>query len=406
MQLFLFKNKKFRYNKIRSKKGIFFLFTNRKGKKLMSFDFDVVIIGAGVTGCAIADELAKRKVKVAVLERNLQVAQETSEGNSGIIHGGFDPTPGKLNATLNIEGNKLFQETWFKELDFPWKKVDSLVLAMKKTEMLTIQTLYNRGLTNGVNPNNLKILTKAETLALEPNVNPTIQGALLCTTSYIVDPVLLTHSLIKRAIKHDAKLLLNHEVIKITALNHGFNITAINNNQSITITSNFVINAAGHYADVIANMINCHDFTLKARRGQYCILAKSETKMLNNHILFMAPRVYGKGIIVAPLTNGHILVGPTAVENVAKTETRLITIKDIKLIQKIGLKIIPNLKVDHIAKVFSGSRSICNETDDFFINRAKNNANFINVAGIKSPGLSSAPAVALKVADMIKKTIK
>ncbi|WP_308149582.1 MULTISPECIES: type 2 glycerol-3-phosphate oxidase [unclassified Spiroplasma] len=368
----------------------------------MTFDFDVITIGAGVIGVAISDELAKNKYKVAILERNPRVAQETSEGNSGIIHGGFDPTPGKLNATLNLQGRKIYEKSWFKELDFPWTKIDSLVLAFNKEEMSEVGKLYKRGLTNGVSENELKVLTKEQVMKLEPNVNSNIVGALLCTASYVVDPVLLTQSLVKRALKYKAQLFLNHEVISIKSLTSGFKISCRTNNKELSFTCQYVINAAGHYADEMANMIDCHDFTLKTRRGQYCILEKTERNIINNHVLFMVPTIHGKGVIVAPMTDGHILVGPTAIDNVAKNETRIITVDDIKYINKIGLRLIPSLKMNKTCKVISGSRPISVETDDFVIASASNNKNFINVTGIKSPGLSAAPAIALLVAELLK----
>ncbi len=368
----------------------------------MGFDFDVITIGGGIIGAAISDELAKRKLKVVILEKNLRIAQETSEGNSGVIHGGFDPTPGKLNAKLNLEGRKLYENDWFKNLDFPWKKVDSLILAFGKEEDPEIEKLYKRGITNGLNAKELSILTTKEIMALEPNVNPKVTSALLCTASYVVDPVLLTQSLVNRMLKNNGKLKVDHKVINIETLNSGFRITCLNNEKKVSFTAKYIINAAGHYADDIAKLINCKDFTLKTRRGQYCILEKTESSIINNHILFMIPTIHGKGVIVAPMLDGHILVGPTSHENIAKSDTRLITIEDINLISKIGLKIIPTLNMHKICKVISGSRAICVENDDFFIKFASNNSNFINVAGIKSPGLSAAPAIALLVANMIK----
>lgn len=368
----------------------------------MRFDFDVITIGAGIIGAAISEELVKNKYKIAILEKNPRVAQETSEGNSGIIHGGFDPTPGKLNAALNLQGRKIYEESWFKTLDFPWTKVDSLVLAFNKEEMPELEKLYKKGLANGVSTNELQILTKEQVMKLEPKVNPSVVGALLCTASYIVDPVLLTQSLINRAIKNKAKLFVNHEVIKIEQLKLGFKITCCTNNKEINFTCQYIINAAGHYADKMANMIGCHDFTLKTRRGQYCIVEKTERNIINNHILFMIPTIHGKGLIVAPMTDGHILVGPTAIDNIPKNETRIITVDDIKYIEKIGLRLVPTLNMNKTCKVISGSRSISVETDDFVIAHASNNKNFINVAGIKSPGLSSAPAIALLVTKLLK----
>lgn len=369
----------------------------------MRFDFDVIVIGAGIIGTSIGDELSKTNLKIAIFEKNVRVAQETSEGNSGVIHGGFDASPNKINATLNIQGRKIYENDWFKSLDFPWKKIDSLVLAFNEIELKEIDNLYQRGLTNGINAKHLQKINKEQVLLLEPNVNRDICGALLCTASYIVDPVLLTQALMNRFLKNKGQLFLNHKVIKIQTLTTGFKVFSLNEkNQAVTYTSQYIINAAGHYADEVAHFINCYDFSLKTRRGQYCILEKTESSVINNHILFMVPNIHGKGVIVAPMTDGHVLVGPTAVDNVAKTDTRLITITDINVISNIGLTIIPTLNMNKICKVLSGSRTICVETDDFVISPATNNSNFINVAGIKSPGLSAAPAIAQMVANMIK----
>lgn len=219
--------------------------------------------------------------------------------------------------------------------------------------MPEIEKLYKRGITNGMSSHELKILTKAKVMTREPNVNPDIVAALLCTASYVIDPVLLTQSLINRALKHKAQLFLNHEVTNIEQLTSGFKISCLINNQEVNFTCQYVINAAGHYADEIANMIDCHDFTLKTRRGQYCILEKTERNMVNNHVLFMIPTIHGKGVIVAPMTDGHILVGPYAIDNVAKNETRIIAIDDIKFIHKIGLRLIPSLNMNKTCKVIS-----------------------------------------------------
>jgi glycerol-3-phosphate dehydrogenase len=368
--------------------------------------FDVIIVGAGVIGAAIARELSKYQSPVAIIERNLDVAQETSAGNSGVIHGGFDPVPGTPGAKFNILGRHLYENEWFKELSFPHQKIDSLVLAFNELEKKELQILYDQGIANGLKADELKILNAKECLALEPNLNPEVVGALLCTCSHAVDPVRLTHKLVESAVLNGATLFLNHRVESITKESGTFLVGTIDSHsQKERYRSKLVVNAAGHYADVIARMIDDHDFSLKARRGQYRILEKTERGIINDHILFMVPTIHGKGVIVAPMLDGHLLVGPTAEEGIAKEDTRLITMNKFEEVGQIGKKIIPSLRLEKTCSVVSGSRPICIETGEFWIAASSKDPRFINVAGINSPGLSSAPAIAHQVIALVETQI-
>ena len=376
-----------------------FNFMNRKGLPV----FDVIIIGAGVIGAAIARELSKYRLQAAIFERNLQVAQETSAGNSGVIHGGFDPSPGTLAAKLNLLGRHLYENEWFQQLDFPRKKVASLVLAFNDSETYEIERLYNQGITNGLKKDELEILNRQQCLNLEPNVNSQIKAALLCTSSHIIDPVCLTTKLVESAVVNGVQVYLGSKIESITKDAEMFLVKATNSHsQSASYGSRFIVNAAGHYGDTVAQMIDDRDFSLKARRGQYRIIEKTERGIINDHILFMAPTVHGKGVIVAPMLDGHLLVGPTAEEGIAKEETRLITLEQFEKIGVIGRKIIPNLRMERTCSVFSGSRPICVETNAFWIAASSKDQRFIHVAGISSPGLSAAPAIAREAVSLLK----
>jgi glycerol-3-phosphate dehydrogenase len=365
--------------------------------------FDVMIIGAGVIGAAITRELSKYRLQVAIFEKNLQVAQETSAGNSGVIHGGFDPSPGTLAAKLNLLGRHIYENEWFNQLDFPRQKVDSLVLAFNDLETQEIERLYNQGITNGLKKNELQILSRDQCLNLEPNVNPQISAALLCTGSHIVDPVCLTKTLVESAVSNGAQVFLGNKIESITKDPELFIVkTTTSHSQSATYGSRFIINAAGHYADVIARMIDDRDFSLRARRGQYRVIEKTERGIINDHILFLAPTIHGKGVIVAPMLDGHLLVGPTAEDGIAKEETRLITLEQFERIGVIGRKIIPNLRMERTCNVFSGSRPICVETKAFWIAPSSKDRRFIHVAGISSPGLSAAPAIAREAVSLLQ----
>jgi glycerol-3-phosphate dehydrogenase len=365
--------------------------------------FDVMIIGAGVIGAAIIRELSKYRLQVAIFERNSQVAQETSAGNSGVIHGGFDPSPGTLAAKLNVLGRHIYENEWFNQLDFPRQKVDSLVLAFNDLETQEIERLYNQGIANGLKKTELQILNRVQCLDLEPNVNPHISSALLCTGSHIVDPVCLTKKLVENAVSNGAQVFLGNKIESITRDSELFIVETINSHsQSASYGSRFIINAAGHYADVIARMIDDRDFSLKARRGQYCVIEKTERGIINDHILFLAPTIHGKGVIVAPMLDGHLLVGPTAEDGIAKEEARLITPEQFERIGVIGRKIIPNLRMERTCNAFSGSRPICVETNAFWIAPSSKDRRFIHVAGISSPGLSAAPAIAREAESLLQ----
>jgi glycerol-3-phosphate dehydrogenase len=368
--------------------------------------FDVIIVGAGVIGAAIARELSKYQLQLAIIERNLNVALETSAGNSGVIHGGFDPVPGTLGAKLNVLGRHLYVNEWFKELSFPHQQIDSLVLAFNELEKKELQILYDQGIANGLKADELKILNAKECFELEPNLNPEVIGALLCTCSHAVDPVRLTNKLVESAVLNGTTLFLDHRVESITKDSAGFLVGTIDSHsRKEGYRGKTVVNAAGHYADVIARMIDDHDFTLKTRRGQYRILEKTERGIINDHILFMVPTIHGKGVIVAPMLDGHVLVGPTAEEGVAKEDTRLITLNKFEEVGKIGQKIIPSLRLEKTCSVVSGSRPICVETGEFWIAASSKDQRFINLAGINSPGLSAAPAIAQQVVALIETQI-
>lgn len=359
--------------------------------------FDILIVGAGIIGSAIAREFSKYDKKILVLEANPFVGLETTTGNSGVVHCGFDANPKKLNAKLNILGRKRYQD-WIKEMDFPWVKIPSLVISLKKEENEHLEELYKQGIINGVSKDEISILTKEEALKKEPSLSKNVQGALYCNASLAIDAPELTRTLIENAVKNGVTLKTNSKVVKIKKNNSLFEVTT---SDKKTYKTKFIINAAGHYADQIAKMANCLDFSLNTLRGEYRVLDRSQGNVVKN-IVFKVPTIYGKGVIVAPRLDGTLLVGPTAEKDVPKEETRVITTKMYKKVAKIGKTIVPTLDFKRTVLSFSGSRSIDAEKNDFHIKAYEKDNHFINVAGIKSPGLSAAPAIADYVIDIVK----
>ena len=368
----------------------------------MAKKYDVVIIGGGIIGGSIAYELSKYDLKTVVLERNPVFADETTKGNSGVIHGGFDPEPHKVEAKLNVLGNELWRTKIFNDLIFPRAQVDSLVIAFNDEEMNHVKMLYERGLQNGVLEEHMAILSRTEVLNREPNLNPDVQGALVCTSSWAIDPVKATYAFLGAAEQSGTELKNNSEVTKIVFNEKAkeFKITLKNDEELI---ASVVINAAGHYADVIAEKAGYPDFKQTTRRGEYRLLSRSENHVVNS-ICFMVPTIHGKGVVVAPMLDGRIMVGPTAEEGVAKEDTRLVTREKFDYIGQIGNRIIPNLRLDKTEITLAGSRPIDIETNDFIIRPATNNRQFINAAGMQSPAIASAPAIAIEIAKLVANT--
>lgn len=360
---------------------------------------DICIIGGGIIGASIARELAKFDKKVIVLEANPRVAMETSAGNSGLVHGGFDPEPGSLNGKLNLLGKKRYED-WIKEMQFPYLRISSTVVAFNDEEMDHVHMLYERGLLNGLDAQELEVIDQIELQKREPNIAHDAVGALVCNSSIAVDAVELTKVLFTNAIHNNVELKVNSKVIEIQHHDNSYFITTSKGDE---IQAEYVINVAGHYADVISQMAGHPDFNLVARRGEYRILEKTEAGIVNS-VVFMVPTIHGKGVLVSPMLDGHVMVGPTAEEGIKKPETRLVTPQQYEFIGDIGKKLIPSINMQKTCMTWSGSRPIEPTTNDFWIKHAFNDKHFINVAGMKSPAIASAPAIADYVIQLLEKT--
>ena len=355
--------------------------------------YDIAVIGAGITGSAKARELSKYNLKTVVIEKGLEVCQGTTKANSAIVHGGFDAKEGSLKAKLNVEGNSLYKDLC-EELNVEFKQTGSLVLAFDDEDVKHIEELYNRGINN--NAIGLKILNKEEVLKIEPNVNQNVVAALLCESAGIVCPFNLNIALMENAITNGVELNLESEVIDINKEDDVFTIK-INNKEDIK--AKYVINAAGVYADKLNNMIGGDEYFIIPRKGEYKILDKSEGKMVN-HVLFQCPTSKGKGTLVTQTVHGNLLVGPnaTVVEDREDITTSRAGINEIVTDSK---KSIENIDFRKTITSFAGLRATPN-TGDFMIFASQKCKNFINVGGIESPGLASAPAVAKYVLNILK----
>lgn len=356
--------------------------------------YDVVIIGAGVIGASIFRELEKYNLKVAVIEKENDVSMGTTKANSAIIHAGYDPKAGSLMAKYNVKGNEMF-EGLCNELSVPFKRNGSLVIAFNDNDMGIVNDLFINGEKNGVR--GLKVLTREEVLDLEPNLSKDIKGALYAPSGGIVGPFEYTIALIENAIENGGEIILDSEVVAIEK-NKIFNITTKNNNQ---IKAKYIINAAGVYADKIHNMICSESFKIIPRKGEYYVMDKNQGSIVN-HTIFPCPSKLSKGILVTPTVHGNLLIGPNATDLDDK-EFLSTTNEALADIKKLALKTVDKLNFRECIRTFSGLRAI-SDYDDFIIEENKEIKGFIDVSGIKSPGLTCAPAIAVDIVNILKRS--
>lgn len=378
--------------------------------------YDVIIIGGGVVGCAIARELSQYRLSVALLEKHSEVCEGSSKANSAIVHGGFDAKPGTLKARLNVRGNELIRRL-APQLQFHFKQIGSLVVAFSDEDMEAIKMLYERGIANGVPE--LEIWNREKTLAEEPNLSSETKGALFCGTAGIVCPFGMTYAFIENAVENGVELICDAAVTGIQKIDEDIQhaptqdtdvhaVTAQTSAQEPTFsvttsqgvfTARYVINAAGLYADKIAAMIGDYDYTINPRKGEYRVLDKVCGDLVH-HVIFQAPTKMGKGVLVTPTYDNNLLAGPTA-QDVDDREDTSTTLAGLNKIDSSAKKSVPALDFRKTIRTFTGVRARPS-TGDFMIYASKHAKGFIHAGGIESPGLSSAPAIAEYVAELVQ----
>ena len=353
---------------------------------------DVIVIGAGVMGAAVSRELSKYKLNMMVLDKENDVSNGTSKANSAIVHAGYDAKEGTLMAKYNVLGAGMY-ESLCKEIGAPYKNVGSYVLAFSEEERKHIEKLYQRGLTNGVPQ--MEILEKDEILRREPNINKNVVAALYAGSAGIVGPWEFTIKLLENAALNGTEVLVDAEVSNIEKLQDGYKVIL---KDGRTFETKVVINAAGVYADKINDMVSKNHFDIHPRIGEYYVLDKVQGK-LTNSVLFQCPTIMGKGILVTKTVHGNIMVGPTA-EDVESKDYVGTTTHGLDDIRRQAEKTISGINYRDSIRNFTGIRAE-SSTGDFIIGEVSDAPNFFNIAGTKSPGLSSAPAIGVDVAKMV-----
>ncbi|BDU84353.1 NAD(P)/FAD-dependent oxidoreductase [Clostridium perfringens] len=354
---------------------------------------DIIVIGAGVVGCSIARELSKYNLDVLVVEKNSDVSEGISKGNSGIVHAGYNEKIGTLKAKLNIEGNKSFDDL-SRDLQFPFKRNGAFILAFKDEEMKTLESLKENGEKLGVE--GLEILTREEALNIESNLNKEIVGVLNVKTSGIVSPYEMTIALAENAAENGVEFKLNSKVTNIEKISEGYKVTL--NNKEL-VSGKIIINASGLEGAFLNNLVSMTKREINPVKGEYCLFDKVAGAMINK-TLFQVPSKLSKGVLVTPTAEGNLLVGPNAVEGKTLETSR----EGIDEILDKSKKSLEELPVARILNTFSGIRPKT-KGGDFIIEEVEDAKNFINVIGIDSPGLTAAPAIGVYVVNMIKERL-
>ena len=354
---------------------------------------DIIVIGAGVVGCSIARELSKYNLDVLVVEKNSDVSEGISKGNSGIVHAGYNEKIGTLKAKLNIEGNKIFDDL-SRDLQFPFKRNGAFILAFSDEEMKTLESLKENGEKLGVE--GLEILTREEALNIEPNLNKEIVGVLNVKTSGIVSPYEMTIALAENAAENGVEFKLNSKVTNIEKISEGYKVTL--NNKEL-VSGKLIINASGLEGAFLNNLVSMSKREINPVKGEYCLFDKVAGAMINK-TLFQVPNKLSKGVLVTPTAEGNLLVGPNAVEGKTLETSR----EGIDEILDKSKKSLEELPVARILNTFSGIRPKT-KGGDFIIEEVEDAKNFINVIGIDSPGLTAAPVIGVYVVNMIKERL-
>ena len=352
---------------------------------------DVAIIGCGVTGAAVAYQLAKKQVSVLILEAENDVSMGTTKANSAILHAGYDPEPGTSMARLNVRGSALAKEICA-ALDVPYKQTGSFVVAFGPEQEKTLQRLYENGAANGVP--GLEILSGDEARALEPNLSPEITAALHAPSAAIVSPWEFALAMAENAVQNGADLHLETRVTGLAPIEGGWKIATTKGD----FEARFVVNAAGVDAGKVHAMAAPENFVTRPCRGEYYLLDKSAGSTVGR-VIFQCPTAAGKGVLVAPTVHGNLIVGPNAQDVVDSADTAT-TAMGLAQVAQSARKSVPGVDLSACIRNFAGIRA---NTDrpDFVIQWAA--PGFLDLAGMKSPGLSAAAAVGEEAAALLQR---
>lgn len=358
---------------------------------------DVIIIGGGVIGCAVARELSRYQADLLLLEKTADICNGQSKANTAIVHGGYDAKPGTNKAKYNVDGNRMFPEVC-KELDVPFSPNTSLVVSFSETDHGKLVELLERGRANGLH--DLRILSKDEVRQCEPNLSGSVVEALYVGNGGICCPYELTQAYAENAAENGVRFLRNAAVTNIRRTEDG---NWLISSKAGTFTARAVVNCAGVYSDTLHNMVSEDRITITPRRGEYYLMDKAYQDTFHAAI-FQLPTKMGKGVLVAPTVDGTILIGPTADDIDDRSDTRT-TADGLSRVMEAAKKTWNELPPRGAITAFAGLRAHC-DRDDFVLGEVPDAPRFFDAVGVESPGLTSAPAIGKALAEEIAECLQ
>lgn len=347
---------------------------------------DVIIIGAGITGCLIAHELSKKECKVTVIDKKADVANGASGANSAIVHSGHDPKTGTLKAKFNLQGNRMYPDLC-KELKVAYKPIGAFVVATSPQEEETLEGLIQNCVDREI-PH--EVLSGEKAREIEPNLSDDVTKALSLPTTGVITPWEVCIAAMEESIYNGVDLKLNEEVISIEKKDNKF---IIKTNKDV-YEAKTLINCAGVYADEISKMLNVGGYKITARRGEYYVL--DHKQQFVHKVIYPVPSDKGKGVLAVPTVHNNVLLGPNAefIEDKEDNETT----NALQALRKDLGKTLKNIPYQHIIHTYAGLRPT-GDTHDFVIKEDEEIKNYIHVSCIESPGLTAAPAIAKYVCE-------
>jgi len=358
-----------------------------------SDSYDVAIIGAGVSGASIARRLSAYALDVVLVEKECDVSFGTSKSNSGIVHGGFHHGAKHLKARLEVRGNIMFDQLQ-KELGFPFRRCGILVVATRHEELKVLPQLYATGVENG--SIGIEMCAPERMLALEPKLSGDVLGGLHAPAGGIIEPYRFVFCLVESARKNEVRLLTD---FKVTAAEFDGGRWRVSAEDGRSLRATHVINAAGLFADEVSRAFKAERFSIFPRKGEYVILDRS-TAACPSRVLFPVPTHNSKGVLVIPTVEGTVLVGPTA-RDIQDKRDLCTTSGELEKVFDYAKRLVPGISQADVITTFAGLRPVLGG-EDFFIDFSAVVPQFIQVAGIQSPGLTASPAVGEYVKDLLK----